>query len=350
MPAIEEILEKAAQAGASDVHLTVGISPKMRINGKLCTMDYARMTPSDTLDILLQIMNQEQREQFEEQGDYDLSFALSRLGRYRVNVYKQRGSVALAFRLVDSKILTPEELGLPECICNLYEKKKGLILITGPASSGKSTTLGSMIHKINCCRESHIITLENPIEYLHPHKMSMVNQREIGLDTQSYASALRSALREDPDVIMIGELRERETIRMAVAAAQTGHLILAAISSMNAVMALEQLLEEFAPYQQEQLRVQLSNILQAVICQQLLPSPDGQGSSVAFEVLLNDKKVRNLIREGSFQELSDMLQKGEAVGMQGMDKAILQLYDSGKIDRETALQYAQNPENLERKL
>ena len=233
MPTIEEILRAAKEAGASDVHLTVGIPPKMRVNGNLITMDYPKMLPADTLEVLVNIMTEVQRERFEERGEYDMSFSIPNCGRYRVNAYKQRGSVALAFRLVGTKVPSPEELGVPESVIDLYQRKRGLVLVTGPTGSGKSTTLAAIIDKINNNRDAHVITLEDPIEYLHQHKMSMVNQREIGIDSNNYANALRAALREDPDVILVGEMRDFETISVAITAAETGHLVLSTLHTVQ---------------------------------------------------------------------------------------------------------------------
>ena len=234
MPTIEEILRAAKEAGASDVHLTVGIPPKMRVNGNLITMDYPKMLPADTLEVLVNIMTEVQRERFEERGEYDMSFSIPNCGRYRVNAYKQRGSVALAFRLVGTVVPSPEELGVPESVVDLYQRKRGLVLVTGPTGSGKSTTLAAIIDKINNNRDAHVITLEDPIEYLHQHKMSMVNQREIGIDSNNYANALRAALREDPDVILVGEMRDFETISVAITAAETGHLVLSTLHTIGA--------------------------------------------------------------------------------------------------------------------
>ena len=232
MPIIEDILKDAKDAGASDVHLTVGIPPKMRVNGDLITMNYSKMMPGDTLDILISILTDGQREKFEERGEFDFSFSIPHLGRYRVNAYKQRGSVAMAFRLVGTQIPSPESLGVPESVVELYQRKRGLILVTGPTGSGKSTTLAAIIDKVNNNRDAHVITLEDPIEYLHQHKMAMVNQREMGLDSNSYANALRAALREDPDVILVGEMRDFETISVAITAAETGHLVLSTLHTI----------------------------------------------------------------------------------------------------------------------
>ena len=298
MPGIEEILKTAKEAGASDVHLTVGIPPKMRVNGNLLTMDdYPRLLPADTLEVLLNIMSEPQREKFEEKGEYDMSFSIPEMGRYRVNAYKQRGSVALALRLVETTVKSPKELGVPDSVVDLYQRKRGLILVTGPTGSGKSTTLASIIDKINNNRDAHVITLEDPIEYLHQHKMSMVNQREIGLDSGSYANALRAALREDPDVILVGEMRDLETISTAITAAETGHLVFSTLHTNNTSEAIDRMIDVFPPHQQQQIRVQLSTVLEGVVAQQLLPKLDG-GRIAAFEVLIANSAIRNLIREG----------------------------------------------------
>jgi len=278
MPTIEEILRAAKEAGASDVHLTVGIPPKMRVNGNLITMDYPRMLPADTLEVLVNIMTEVQRERFEERGEYDMSFSIPNCGRYRVNAYKQRGSVALAFRLVGTVVPSPEELGVPESVVELYQRKRGLVLVTGPTGSGKSTTLAAIIDKINNNRDAHVITLEDPIEYLHQHKMSMVNQREIGIDSNNYANALRAALREDPDVILVGEMRDFETISVAITAAETGHLVLSTLHTIGAASTVDRVIDVFPPHQQQQIRVQLSNTLEAVISQQLIPTADDNGN------------------------------------------------------------------------
>lgn len=351
MPDIREILEKAKIAGASDVHITVGIPPKMRVNGKLITMsDYNRLLPADTLEVVLNIMTESQRNRFEERGEYDMSFSIPELGRYRVNAYKQRGSVALAFRLVGTKVPSPEELGVPESVIDLYQRKRGLVLVTGPTGSGKSTTLAAIIDKINNCRDAHVITLEDPIEYLHQHRMSMVNQREIGLDSENYANALRAALREDPDVILVGEMRDFETISVAITAAETGHLVLSTLHTIGAASTVDRVIDVFPPHQQQQIRVQLSNVLEAVISQQLIPTADGMGRVAAFEVLHANHAVRNLIREGKSHQLASVMQTNRKLGMITMDEAIQQLYYGGKISRDLAVQFAQDPDGMETKI
>ena len=351
MPNVREILEEAKAAGASDVHITVGIPPKIRVNGKLITLtQYNRLLPADTLDMLLNIMTETQRNRFEEKGEYDMSFSIPDLGRYRVNAYKQRGSVALAFRLVGTKVPAPDELGVPASVIDLYQRKRGLILVTGPTGSGKSTTLAAIIDKINNCRDAHVITLEDPIEYLHQHKMAMVNQREIGLDSENYANALRAALREDPDVILVGEMRDFETISVAITAAETGHLVLSTLHTIGAASTVDRVIDVFPPHQQQQIRVQFSNVLEAVISQQLIPTIDGRGRVAAFEVMHANHAVRNLIREGKSHQLTSVMQTNRKLGMMTMDEAIQQLYFAGRISREMAIQFAQDPDNMENKI
>ncbi|MDE6748467.1 MAG: type IV pilus twitching motility protein PilT [Lachnospiraceae bacterium] len=350
MPTITEIMRVAHDAGASDVHITVGVPPKMRVNGNLLTMDYPKMAPADTLEIVLEVMSEVQRERFEERGEYDMSFSIPELGRYRVNAYKQRGTCAMALRLVSTQVPSPEVLGVPDSVINLYERKRGLILVTGPTGSGKSTTLAAIIDKINNNRDAHVITLEDPIEYLHQHKMAMVNQREIGLDSQSYANALRAALREDPDVILVGEMRDFETISVAITAAETGHLVLSTLHTIGAASTVDRVIDVFPPHQQQQIRVQFANVLEAVISQQLIPTMDGRGRVAAFEVMHANHAVRNLIREGKSHQLVSVMQTNRKMGMITMDESIIQLYFEGKIDKEMAVQFAVDPDGMQNKV
>lgn len=348
---IREILEEAKTAGASDVHLTVGIPPKMRVNGKLITMEHhGKLLPADTLEVVLDVMSESQKAKFEERGEYDMSFSIPELGRYRVNAYKQRGSVAFAFRLVGTKVPAPEELGVPDSVIDLYQRKRGLVLVTGPTGSGKSTTLAAIIDKINNCRDAHVITLEDPIEYLHQHKMAMVNQREIGLDSENYANALRAALREDPDVILVGEMRDLETISVAITAAETGHLVLSTLHTIGAASTVDRVIDVFPPHQQQQIRIQLSNVLEAVVSQQLIPTSDERGRVAAFEVMHANHAVRNLIREGKSHQLTSVMQTNRKLGMITMDEAIQQLYYNGRITRDMAIQFAQDPDGMENKI
>ncbi|MDE7283136.1 MAG: type IV pilus twitching motility protein PilT [Lachnospiraceae bacterium] len=350
MPSINEIMRVAHEAGASDVHITVGVPPKMRVNGNLIAMNYPKMLPADTLELVLEVMSEVQRERFEERGEYDMSFSIPELGRYRVNAYKQRGTCAMALRLVSTQVPAPEVLGVPDSVINLYERKRGLILVTGPTGSGKSTTLAAIIDKINNNRDAHVITLEDPIEYLHQHKMAMVNQREIGLDSQSYANALRAALREDPDVILVGEMRDFETISVAITAAETGHLVLSTLHTIGAASTVDRVIDVFPPHQQQQIRVQFANVLEAVISQQLIPTIDGRGRVAAFEVMHANHAVRNLIREGKSHQLVSVMQTNRKMGMITMDESITQLYFEGKIDREMAIQFAVDPDGMQNKI
>lgn len=307
MLTIYEILQAAKATGASDVHLTVGLPPKMRVNGQLESMDYSRLLPSDTLDVLLQIMTETQRERFEERGEYDMAISVPELGRCRVNAYKQSGYVALAFRLIGEKIPSPRALGIPEAIMELSKKQSGLVLVTGGAGSGKTTTLAAIIDMINNNRNVHVITLEEPIEYLHRHKCAMIHQREIGLDSVDYRSALCGALREDADVIMLGELRDYETIAAAIDAAETGHLVLATMNTFGVSEAVESLIESFPAHKQQRIRVRLANVLEAVVYQRLLPT-EGLGGRVAdFEILHANATVRQLICENNPRQLIDYM-------------------------------------------
>ncbi|MBQ9590662.1 MAG: type IV pilus twitching motility protein PilT [Butyrivibrio sp.] len=351
MSIIEDILREAKEKGASDVHVTVGLPPKMRLNGKLVPMEnYKKMLPPDTLEIVNEVTNEKQREKLEENGQHDMSFSIPGVGRYRLNVFKQRGSYAMAFRVVASEIPSSESLGIPDAVSELYKKKRGLVLVTGPTGSGKSTTLASIIDKINNNREAHVITLEDPIEFTYQHRMSIVNQREIGTDSNSYANALRAALREDPDVILVGEMRDLETISTAITAAETGHLVLSTVHTIGASNTVDRLIDVFPSHQQQQIRIQLASVLEAIISQQLIPSGDGVSRIAAFEVLHVNSAVRNLIREGKSHQLLTVMQTNRKIGMISMDDAILELYSAQKISREMAVQFAQDPDTMQMKM
>ena len=347
---IKEVLKRASEEGASDVHFTAGLPPKMRLSGSLVSMPYESLTGEDTMAAAKEIMSQEQFDHFMEKGEYDMSLSLKEAGRYRVNVFRQQGAAALAFRLVRSEIPSPEELGIPSSVIDLYNRKRGLILVTVPTGRGKYTTMASIIHKVNLCRDAHIITLEDPIEYVHTHKMSMVNQREIGSDTQSYANGLKAALREDPDVILVGEMRDYETISVAVTAAETGHLVLSTLHTIGAASTVDRIIDVFPPHQQQQIRVQLANVLEGIISQQLIPKADGRGRVGAFEVLHVNLAVRNLIREGKTHQLPSIMQTGRRQGMMTMDEAIIQLVRDRKITPQMALSFAQDRDSMERVL
>ena len=347
---IEELLITAKENKASDVHITVGLPPKMRINGILVDMDYPRLLPPDTEAVISTMMSDKRLQQFEELGEIDFSYSIPQIGRYRVNVFHQRGSMAASIRLVSTKIPLPEELGIPKSVVDLYQKKRGLVLVTGPTGSGKSTTLASIIDRINSMREVHVITLEDPIEYLHNHKKAMVNQREVGLDTHSYSNALRAALREDPDVILVGEMRDLETISTAITAAETGHLVLSTLHTIGAASTIDRIVDVFPPHQQQQIRVQLSMVLESVISQQLIPTADKKSRVAAFEVMHSTPAIKNLIREAKSPQINSTIQTSQKLGMQTMDDAIFDLYMKGDIDKENAVSYAQDSQIMEKRI
>ena len=350
MITIEELLTIAAQNNASDVHITVGVPPKMRVHGKLISMDYPALMPQDTEPIIMSIMDRRRKEIYDEKGEVDFSISVPQIGRYRVNIFKQRGSMAAALRGVGVEIPTANSLGVPQSVQDLYDKKRGLVIVTGPTGSGKSTTLASMINIINENLTSHIITLEDPIEYMHNHKLSMVNQREIGLDTLSYANALRAALREDPDVILVGEMRDLETISIAITAAETGHLVFSTLHTIGAASTIDRIIDVFPTHQQQQIRIQLSMVLEAVISQQLVPTADGLGRVAAFEVMLANAAIKNMIREGKTYQIQSMIQTNGKLGMITMDDALYNLYRTGRITGEQAMIFAQDKQAVEKRL
>lgn len=343
---LEEILSEAMRAGASDLHITVGASPKMRVNGKLVSLSYPKFMPEDTLEMLISIMTETQREQFEKQGEYDCSITDRELGRFRVSAYRQRGCVALAFRLMGIQIPKAEELGIPDSVMEWYQKETGLIIVTGLSGSGKSATLAVLLDKINSMRESHIITLESPVEYLHEHKQSIVEQREIGADSRSYPAALEAVLREDPDVIFVGEMRDLETIGEVITAAETGHLVLVSMPVQGTVTAIERMIDLFPTYRQQQIRLRLANVLQGVVSQQLLPNERNKNRVSAFEVMQVTSEIRTLIREGKTSHISAVMERGEVSGMITMDGAVKKLFGEGKIVQETVMWYAQRNHNI----
>ena len=335
-----DLLSKAVAAGASDLHLTVASPPILRINGKLIRMTEENLTPEDTLGIIQEIMTPDQIEAFEKKGELDFSYSNPGLGRFRVNIYKQRGSYSMALRVVALKIPSMEALRLPPIIEELSKKQRGLVLVTGPTGSGKSTTLAAMIDHMNQNRNDHILTIEDPIEYLHKHNQSIVNQREIGHDSETFANALRAALRQDPDVILVGEMRDLETIATAITAAETGHLVLSTLHTIGAAKTVDRIIDVFPPHQQQQIRIQLASVIEAVISQQILPKADGTGRVAAFEVMTANTAVRNLIREGKTHQIQTVIQTGSSQGMQTMDASLINLYKNRMIDRETLKKYA----------
>ncbi len=350
MITINDLLGISKENGASDLHITVGVPPKCRVNGQLKSVDLPKLTPKDTEAIISPILGESQRKTLEEYGEVDFAYSIPELGRYRVNVFRQRGSLACVIRLVGMTIPEPQTLGITPAMLDLTTKKRGLVLVTGPTGSGKSTTLASLIDQINRNYTSHIITLEDPIEYLHAHNKSIVNQREVGLDTNSYAHALRSALREDPDVILVGEMRDLETISTAITAAETGHLVFSTLHTIGAAATIDRAIDVFPSNQQQQIRIQLATVLEAVISQALIPITGGRGRVAAFEVMLGTPAIKNLIRENKTFQIPSMMQTSKKMGMQTLDDAIYELYLSGKISAEQALNYSQDPIALERRL
>ncbi|MDY2607152.1 MAG: type IV pilus twitching motility protein PilT [Lachnospiraceae bacterium] len=350
MISIEELLNVAAEHNASDVHITVGVPPKMRVNGDLFDMDYPRLMPDDAENIIMSILDKRHKAIFDEKGEADFSISIPMVGRYRVNIFRQRGSMAAALRVVGTEIPNPDKLGVPKAVQDLHKRKRGLVLVTGPTGSGKSTTLASIIDLVNTNTSSHIITLEDPIEYMHKHKKAMVNQREIGLDSMSYNNALRAALREDPDVILVGEMRDFETISIAVTAAETGHLVFSTLHTIGAAATIDRIIDVFPTHQQQQIRVQLSMVLEAVISQQLIPTADHKRRVAAFEVMITNPAIKNLIREGKTYQIQSMIQTNKKLGMQTMDDALYDLYRRGEITGEKCASYAQDIVAMDKRL
>lgn len=346
MVALRELLREAGEHGASDLHLSVGVQPKMRVDGKLKNMQYGKLTASDTLEILVDVMSVEQRERFEVRGEMDMSFSVPNLGRYRLSAYRQRGTVALAIRIMGNDLSVAEHLGIPKAFLELHHKRRGLILVTGPAGSGLSTTVAALIDRINSMEESLIITLEDPIEYMHHHKKSMVNQREIGLDTKDYATALQSVLREDPDVIYIGTILDAETIRIALSAAEAGCLVISSMHVIGAYQTLLQLIHTFPTQEQEQVRLQLANILTAVVSQQLVPVTEGQGRTPAFELMIADGRIREAIREDRLSQLPALMMESKETGMCLMDDSLIELCREGKISNGYAVRFATDKDRV----
>lgn len=339
MVPIDDLLKETIKHNASDLHITVGVPPIVRINGDLMPLMDEVLCPEDTDNLIHQMMGQRQLEELIENGECDFSFSLSGVGRFRVNAYKQRGTYSTAIRALPVQPPDIDSLGLPTVVKQLADTNVGIVLVTGPTGSGKSTTLAAMIDYINRNRSCHILTMEDPIEYLHRHKKSIVNQREIGSDTKSYAAALRAALREDPDVILVGEMRDLETIATAITAAETGHLVLSTLHTIGASRTIDRIIDVFPPHQQQQIRVQLSMVLQGIISQQLLPRADGTGRVLAVETMIATPAIRNLIRDNKTFQIPNSIQTGSKLGMRAMDNSIQELYNKGIITKETASMY-----------
>jgi twitching motility protein PilT len=345
--AIDDLLERMVALGASDLHITTGSAPAVRVNGRLQRLeDVERLTHEDTQRLLYRVLSTEQQKQLEIKRQLDFSYAIPGLARFRVNVYYQRESLGAAFRMVPAELKTLEDLGLPQQLHELAKKPRGLVLVTGPTGSGKSTTLAAIIDEINRSRDDHIITIEDPIEFLHRHKRCLVNQREIGPDATSFSEALLGALRQDPDVILLGEMRDLETISTALTAAETGHLVFGTLHTQDAPSTVDRLIDVFSPAQQEQIRIQIASTLQAVVTQTLVPTVDGQSRIPAVEILFPDDAVRNLIRQAKVEQIYSIMQTGTQRGMQTLEQALADLVMRGKISQETALNRSSRPEQL----
>jgi twitching motility protein PilT len=346
--AIDDYLADAMVQEASDLHITAGLPPMVRVRGEVQPLDYEPLTPNVTRELIYDTLTGDQRQRLESDWELDFAYSMAPTARFRVNVYFQKGSLGAAFRTIPHEIRNLDELGLPEAVESLTEKPRGLVLVTGPTGSGKSTTLAAMIDRINETRNEHIMSVEDPIEFLHAHKKCIVNQREVSQDTRSFAQALKHVLRQDPDVILVGEMRDLETISLAVTAAETGHLVFGTLHTQDAPQTVDRIIDVFPPHQQHQVRAQLANALQGIITQTLIPRRDGSGRVVACEVLVPTPGVRNLIREGKNHQIYSAMQTGGKYGMQTMAAALVELLRRGTISREEAEKRSSNPEELKR--
>jgi twitching motility protein PilT len=346
---IPELLGKLLEMNGSDLHLTAGTPPTVRVHGELERLqDYPMLSPRALQGMIYAILPQKMRERFEQELELDMSYSLPGRARFRVNVYMQRDAVGAVFRVIPFEIKNLDELGLPPVCADLARFPRGFVVVTGPTGSGKSTTLAGMVDVVNTERAGHIMTVEDPIEFLHKHKACVVNQREIGADTHSFAAALKHVLRQDPDVILVGEMRDLETISTAITAAETGHLVFATLHTQDAPQTIDRIIDVFPPHQQQQTRVQLSTTLQGVITQQLVPTTDGQGRVVAAEVMVATPGIRNLVREGKVHQIYSAMQAGGRYGMQTMDMSLASHVKAGRINQQMAFERCHDPEELQR--
>ena len=339
---LDKLLSYAVEKEASDIHLSAGMPPVFRVHGTLRKLEMSPIVPERLLALISELLPPKQKKHFEETMELDIAYAVPQVARFRTNVYLQARGPAIAFRVIPEKIRTLEELQCPPGIYHLARQHKGLVLVTGPTGSGKTTTMAAMLDLINVERKDHILTIEDPIEYLHRSKNCLVNQRELGEHTGSFASALRAALREDPDVILVGEMRDLETISLALTAAETGHLVFATLHTMNAAETVNRVVDVFPPAQQGQVRAMFANSVMGIVAQRLLPNADGHGRSAAHEIMVATSAVRNLIRENKSHQMSSTIQTGGAFGMQTLDMALRNLLRSGAISKENAEAHAQD--------
>ena len=346
---VPELLTTLLEVGGSDLHLTAGTPPTVRVHGELERLDqYPDLTPRALQGMIYAILPQKLRERFEQELELDMSYSLPGQARFRVNVYQQRDALGAAFRLIPFEIKTLDTLGLPGVVADLARFPRGFVVVTGPTGSGKSTTLAGMVDVVNTERAGHIMTVEDPIEFLHKHKKCIVNQREVGADTHGFGQALKHVLRQDPDVILVGEMRDLETISTAITAAETGHLVFATLHTQDAPQTIDRIIDVFPPHQQQQVRVQLSTTLQGVVTQQLIQTADGKGRVVAAEVLITTPAIRNLIREGKVHQIYSSMQAGGRFGMQTMDMSIAAHVKAGRINQQMAFERCHDPEELQR--
>jgi twitching motility protein PilT len=348
LPTLNQLLKDMVGQGGSDLHITTNSAPQVRIDGVLRQMNLPPLTPTETKQLCYSILTDNQKHRLEENLEIDLSFGLKGLARFRANIFHQRGAIAAVFRQIPFEIRGFRELGLPAVIERMCEKPRGLVLVTGPTGSGKSTTLAAMLDKVNRERHEHIVTVEDPVEYLHSHKNCIVNQREIHADTHSFENALRSALRQDPDVVLIGEMRDLETVESALRIAETGHLTFATLHTNSAAQSINRIIDVFPAHQQAQIRAQLSLVLEGILCQALLPRTGGKGRALAMEILVPSAAIRNLIREDKVHQIYGMMQAGQAKhGMQTFNQSLAVLYFRRTITLETAMLRSSHPEELQ---
>src|SRR6266704_2790438 len=345
---LSELLHRLSELGGSDLHITTGIAPLVRVHGEIRPLDgYRPLTSSETKQLAYSVLTDAQKHRFEENLELDFSFGVKGLSRFRANIFNQRGAVGAVFRAIPYEIKSFEDLGLPQVVKDLCNKPRGLVLVTGPTGSGKSTTLAAVIDKINIDRHEHILTIEDPIEFLHNHKNCIVNQREVNADTKGFAHALRTALRQDPDVVLVGEMRDLETIESALRIAETGHLTLATLHTNSAISTINRIIDVFPADQQAQIRAQLSLVLEGILCQALLPKPEGGGRAMALEILVPNSAIRNLIREDKVHQIYSMMQTGQdKYGMQTFNQALATLYHKRQITLDCALQRSSNVDEL----
>jgi twitching motility protein PilT len=348
MPTLPELLKMTVDVDGSDLHLSISSPPQVRVHGELRRLDFPELSPADTKALAYSVLTDAQKKRFEESLELDFSFGIRGIARFRCNLFNQKGAVGAVYRQIPEKVRAFQELGLPTVIAKLADRPRGLVLVTGPTGSGKSTTLAAMIDKINTERHGHILTIEDPIEYLHPHKGCLVNQREVHSDTQSFTAALRAALREDPDIVLIGEMRDLETVESALRIAETGHLTFGTLHTNSASQTINRIIDVFPAHQQSQIRTQLSLVLEGIVCQALLPKQNGQGRCVALEIMIPNPAIRNLIREDKVHQIYSSMQTGqEKAGMQTMNQSLATLFFQRTISLETAMMQSSNREELQ---